>query len=265
VIPYLQGVQRWQDTLVQVGIGRHPGSWIGPGYPEWFWSPVNVVVLRSFDQTILIDAGPGITSSWWPFDDFRGDTEKALLDVGVTAKDVDLVVLTHLDFDHAGGVLAGTWPSDLGLAFDRAMVVIHEDAVASARLADPDARLNVGTRLVDVLERAGALVSAVDGAEVADGVVLRSARGHRPGHVYVEVQGSDPFIHAADTFRHEQHVRHPEWDSSSDDDTDLALATRRRLMAEIADSGARVVTTHMSRPSPFRIVHDNDDLRLVEA
>lgn len=257
-------MRRWQETLVQIGTGRHPGSWIGPGYPEWYWSPVNVVVLRSADQTILIDAGPGITSSWWPFDDFRDDTETALLEVGVTAGDVDLVVLTHLDFDHAGGVLAGTWPNDLRLAFDRARVVIHEDAVEAARGADPDARLNVGTRLIEVLDQAGALVSAVDGAEVADGVVLRSAPGHRPGHVCVEVQGSDPFVHAADTFRHEEHVCHPEWDNSSDDDTDLALSTRRRLMSEFADSGARVVTTHMSRSDPFRIVRDKGFLRLVE-
>ena len=36
----------WRIQLVEVGSGRHPGSWVGPTYPKWYWSPINVVVLR---------------------------------------------------------------------------------------------------------------------------------------------------------------------------------------------------------------------------
>jgi glyoxylase-like metal-dependent hydrolase (beta-lactamase superfamily II) len=254
----------WQVSLVEVGSGRHPGSWIGPDYPEWYWSPMNVVVLRRPGQTVLIDAGPGITSSWWPFEGFRADTEGALAGAGVTPDDVDLLVLTHLDFDHAGGALAGTWPHDLRLAFPSATVVIHEDAVAAARAADPDAPSNVGTRLVELLEHEGRLASAPDGAEVAEGVLLRSAPGHRVGHATVEVQGAEPFIHAADTFHNEEHVAHPEWDNSSDSDTVLALETRRRVLEDLADSGARVVITHMARSRPFRVLRRGDELHLVD-
>ena len=42
---------RWRVTLVEVGASIHPGEWIAPGYPEWAWSPINVVVLRSPEQT----------------------------------------------------------------------------------------------------------------------------------------------------------------------------------------------------------------------
>ena len=31
---------RWRVSLVEVGSSRHPGAWVGPGYPEWYWSPI---------------------------------------------------------------------------------------------------------------------------------------------------------------------------------------------------------------------------------
>ena len=190
----------WRVSLVEVGASRHPGEWIAPGYPEWAWSPINVVVLRSVAQTVLVDAGPGFTTAWWPFEGIHADTSGALAAVGVAPADVDLVVLTHLDYDHAGGLLAGTWPDDLRLAFPDARVVVHEDAVAAARAADPDAPDNVGTRLLELLAREGRLDVAADGDVVADGVTVRSAPGHRVGHVIVAVAGDDPFVFAADSF-----------------------------------------------------------------
>ena len=223
-----------------------------------------VVVLRSPEQTVLIDAGPGITGSWWPFEGFRANTEAALAAAGVKPVDVDLIVLTHLDYDHAGGVLAGTWPNDIRLAFPEAPVFIHEDAVNAARAADPDAPNNVGTRLVALLERESRLVSVADGAAIVEAVRVRSAPGHRVGHVCVEVDGPDPFVHAADTFHNEAHVAHPEWDTSADEDPETALATRRRVLAELANSGARAVITHMPGPHAFRIERDNGAMSLVE-
>jgi glyoxylase-like metal-dependent hydrolase (beta-lactamase superfamily II) len=255
----------WRVSLVEVGASIHPGEWIGPGYPEWAWSPINVVVLRSPEQTVLVDAGPGFTTAWWPFDGIHADTEAALASVRVAPADVTLVVVTHLDYDHAGGLLAGTWPDELGLAFPNSRVVIHEDAVAAARAADADAPDNVGTRLVALLDAAERLDAVGDGETIATGVTVRSAPGHRVGHMYVEVAGDDPFVFAADTFHNVEHVAHPEWDTSSDEDGATALATRRRVLAELAESGARTAITHGAGPHAFRVVHDGSGgFRAVE-
>ena len=253
---------RWRIHLAEVASARHPGSWIGPGYPEWLWSPINIVVLNCPEQTVLLDAGPGIAGSWWPFDGFEDDTGGALEAAGVSRADVDLVVLTHLDYDHAGGLLLGKWPNNLQFAFPNAQVALHHDALEAARNADPDAADNVGTRVVALLEGEGRLVAVKDGDEVADGVRVRSAPGHRAGHICVEVGGRDSFVHAADTFHHEAHVAHPEWDSAADENPETALATRLRVLAELADSGARTVVTHMPGPHAFQIIRNKREFQL---
>jgi glyoxylase-like metal-dependent hydrolase (beta-lactamase superfamily II) len=252
-------------SLVEVGASIHPGQWIAPGYPEWAWSPINVVVLRRPEQTVLVDAGPGFTTAWWPFDGIHADTEAALESVGVAPADVALVVVTHLDYDHAGGLIAGTWPDELRPAFPNARVVVHEDAVAAARAADPDAPDNVGTRLLALLAAEGRLEAVGDGDVVAEGVTVRSAPGHRVGHMIVEVAGDDPFVFAADAFHNVEHVAHPEWDTSSDQDGELALATRRCVLGQLADTGARTAITHGAGPHAFRVAHDGSGgFRAVE-
>ena len=67
---------------------------------------------------------------------------------------------------------------------------------------------------------------------------------------------SNPFLFAADTFHNVEHVAHPEWDTSSDEDGETALATRRRVLGELADSGARTAITHGTGPHAFRVEHD---------
>src|SRR5258705_4069401 len=70
-----------------------------PDVLEW---PLNVVVVRSGSQTILIDAGLGLE-----FPDFQqaGRLALRLEAAGIDAASVTDVVLTHMHMDHIGGLL----------------------------------------------------------------------------------------------------------------------------------------------------------------
>ncbi len=257
----------WRSTLLELGIAPHPGEWVGPKehFPDWMSSPVNALLVQDDETTVLVDAGSGIASSWWPYPGYSCDTLGTLAAAGVSAAEIDLIVLTHLDFDHAGGLLTGVWPGDVQLAFPGTPVAMLDGAAQAAREADPEADLNVATGLTALLEHEGLLVETSSGNEVISGIRLTSAPGHRPGHAIVEVDGHEPLTHMADVLHHEVHAQHPDWDGLADLEPDVALATRIRVLGQVADSGTNVVVSHVPGPDPLRIVREGDAFRFTKA
>jgi len=238
---------RWQVDVLELGQARHPWSWVSPepGAEEWMWSPINVVLARSTSETILVDTGAGILGHWWPYEGFSCDLEGALERTGVAAREIDRIVLTHLDFDHVGGALSGSWPEDLAPAFPGVPVVMHAAAAAAARLEAEDEPLNAATRSVRLFEDSGLLVEATD-SEVVPEFRLRAAPGHRPGHAIVKIgPPANDVVFLADTLHHRLHAAHPEWDAVADEDVELALGTRRRLLAEAAARRVPVFAAHI--------------------
>jgi len=189
----------------------------------------NVVLIRGGGRTILIDTAAGSLDSEW--EGATSNLAAALEARGCTPSDVDTVVLTHLDFDHCGG--APEVPAE------RVFVTATAAAWARALPADRPARR--------VLEAIGDRVEeAADGAEVAPGVRMVEAPGHRGGHACVEiaVEGSRR-VFLADVIHHPSHVEHPEWDSEFDTDPELGLATRRRWLSELAGTGVWCAASHI--------------------
>jgi len=239
----------WKIALLRFGQARHPGEWVGPGFPEWMWTPMNGLLLQCPGTTILVDTGSGVLSHLWAYEGIESDVPRALAAAGVAPSDVGVVLLTHLDDDHIGGLLAGRWPDEVAVVFADARIVAPRAAV---RAVERGEGLPVGTeerrRLLSLLRDAGVLDELEPNDTVAPGVRLRDAPGHRAGHACVEVAGERPLVHLADALHHVAHVEHPEWDGPADDDRALALGTRVALLAELAETGARAVASHLAEP-----------------
>jgi glyoxylase-like metal-dependent hydrolase (beta-lactamase superfamily II) len=235
----------WQIELVDTGMVPIEPQYMGPSFTETYEGPVNVLVLRGHGQTVLVDAGSGPLISIWP--------GSASWPVDV---EPDLLIATHLDWDHVGGFVTGSWPGTIEPAWPGKTVLAPREAVAEARA---DGEGAAAPAIVGVLDGAGLLEEYDDGAEPAPGISLRRAPGHRVGHSIVEV--GDSFVYAVDVFQHPVHVADPESDTAFDADPDVGLATRLALLGELADRGATVAVAHI--PEPGRIERTSDGFRWV--
>ncbi|MFN8222185.1 MAG: MBL fold metallo-hydrolase [Gaiellales bacterium] len=243
--------------VLEAGRARHPGAWVGPGaaVAEWLWSPINVCVIEVGADVLLVDSGLGLLGAWWPFAGCWCDLDGALRRAGLGRERVTMVVLTHLDFDHVGGVVGGAWPGELVPAFPGIPVVAALEAVEAAQADDPDAELNAATHVCRALDTAGVLRTFSGTTELAPGVVVAPAPGHRPGHSVVRLEGGiAPVVFAADVLHHVLHAEHPEWDHLGDLDPVAALATRRSFLASVADSGTPVFFAHIDAKPAREVV-----------
>jgi len=111
----------WDVRIVSGGTFRLDGGGMFGTVPKVLWDKLcppdedntillatNCLLIRGRGQIILVDAGNGSKESDAFMARFklegRGVLEANLAREGVKPEEVDLVVLTHLHFDHAGGV-----------------------------------------------------------------------------------------------------------------------------------------------------------------
>jgi glyoxylase-like metal-dependent hydrolase (beta-lactamase superfamily II) len=237
----------WEIDLLDCGTIPLPAEALGPGVDGPALVPVMAALLRGHGRSVLVDTGCGPCAVLWPGAGGNG-LSAALAGVQVAPAEITDVLLTHLDFDHSGGSVDGTWPQPIAPAFPSAAYLVA--GFELDRWWDAEERpLNVGTPILRTLRDAGALATFNDCTEPLPRVGARAAPGHSPGHTVLEISGEEGvFLHLADVIHDRSHVAHPDWDGFYDGDADQALATRNALLGEAEARGAVVIASHVECP-----------------
>jgi glyoxylase-like metal-dependent hydrolase (beta-lactamase superfamily II) len=183
---------------------------------------------------------------------------EALAAAGFEPSSVDVVAMSHLHFDHAGGLLA----ADGSRAFERARIV--------AQRAEWEIALGSNPRLVASyvqpelqLVRSWGEEGWVDGErELLPGVSVVPTGGHSAGHqaIVVRAPGSAPLAFLGDLAMRPWSAN-PRWVTSFDDFPLDSVAVKAELFAEAADEGWTIVLSHELEHPVGRLVRDRDRFR----
>jgi glyoxylase-like metal-dependent hydrolase (beta-lactamase superfamily II) len=243
------------------------GAWLDEMFlsrDAFDWA-LNAVVVRSGGRTILIDSGLGMEVPDFPR---AGNLVHRLEAAGIDLPCVTDVVLTHMHFDHVGGLLVDGVKERL-----RPDLRVHLAAAEVKFWEAPDfSRTAMGPVLSDVARRAakhflneyqGQLRPFETEYEVARGMVVQRTGGHTPGHSVVRLaSGGDRLTFGGDAV-FPVSFDHPEWHNGFEHDPEEAHRVRVRLLRELAANREALVSTHMPFPSVGRVAIAGDLFRWV--
>jgi glyoxylase-like metal-dependent hydrolase (beta-lactamase superfamily II) len=187
---------------------------------------------------------------------------QALDEAGFDAATVDIVAMSHLHFDHAGGLLN----ADGSRAFPRARIV--------AQRAEWEIALGTNPRLVASyvqpeleLVRDWGAEGWLDGEkELLPGVSAVPTGGHSTGHqgIVVRAPGAAPLAFLGDLAMRPWSAN-PRWVTSFDDFPLDSVEVKARLFAQAADEDWTIVLSHELTRPVGRLVRDRDRFRYEAA
>lgn len=219
------------------------------------------------DALVLVDTGAGNKESAKFYDIYGiendaigqvGPTqlESALAEAGFSAGDVDVVIDSHLHFDHAGGNTRRGEDGSPVLAFPNARYIVRRGEWDWAHRANERTSASYFAHNFDPLELAGRLELVDADLEVLPGISLRKTPGHTPHHQGVLLESAgERLFYLADLAPTSSHVPLP-WIMGYDVEPLVTLETKRRLWAEAASEGWTVMFEHDSVNAFGKIVAD---------
>jgi len=179
--------------------------------------------------------------------------------VGLRPEDVDVVVLSHLHFDHAGGLLRpyceGEPPA---LCFPAARYVISRAAWQRATAPHLRDRASFIPELPPLLERSGRveLVDDDRSAVLGPAYRLHFSEGHTPGLMLTELPSEDgPLLFAGDLIPGTPWVHLP-ITMGYDRYAERLVDEKAALLQQLLERGGRLFFTHDPVTAMCRVAQD---------
>jgi glyoxylase-like metal-dependent hydrolase (beta-lactamase superfamily II) len=249
-------------------VARH--AWVIPDFADEagrIGMRIQAFVVEAGGRTIVVDpcVGNGKTLAMPFWNDQQWPFWERFEAAGFTADGVDLVVHTHLHADHVGWdtrLVDGAWVP----TFAGARHLYNDAQLTWLRAPGGYDNDNVLAQSVQPVLDAGLGDGGTADAGHGDGLRLAPSGGHTPGHVSLWIEsGGDVALLTGDFFHHPVQCAETEWAEIGDADADEARTTRRRMLQEMAATGALVFGTHFPTKPVGRVVADGDAWRFVPA
>jgi len=251
----------FQLNIVSGGRFRIDGGTIFGVVPKVLWQrrckpdsynrvelETNCLLIQTGQHNILIDTGVGTKLNEKQKQQYGIDklvsVDENLRAFGLQREDIDLVIFTHLHFDHVGGATSQDDYNDFMLTFPNAEHIIQRVEWETALSNDFVLRGAYPVSEIEALESLGN-IRLIDGdVEIAPGIHARITSGHTAAHQSIIIEsGSQTAIYLGDICPSTWHLQ-TMWCLAYDVNL---LETRRekyRLLNEIAQQGWMAIFAH---------------------
>jgi glyoxylase-like metal-dependent hydrolase (beta-lactamase superfamily II) len=225
------------------------------GTPDTFEVGFNCLYIKQGTTHILVDTGTG-----------QGKLLESLSTIGLSAQDIDIVILTHGDRDHIGGVLnfpkaqfflsqkmitSWTEPAQQDGMIEEFAKLFRHSLDEEALKARVQPRRKFATEILPQLKERLHPVAFEE--EFLPGFKLLDATGHRSDHTALEISsGGETLIHLVDSLRHPLQIKY-DLASIIDSYPDQLIASNKRLIERSLKTHALMFGSHLTFPGLARV------------
>ncbi|MBI3619987.1 MBL fold metallo-hydrolase [Candidatus Roizmanbacteria bacterium] len=223
-------------------------------------------LIKSNGKNIVIDTcnGNGKERPNMPtWGNLKTDFLKRFTDSGVAPESIDIVVCTHLHFDHVG------WNTKLkkdkwAPTFPNAKYLFSKEEY-EYWIKKPEKEMiddfNGIDDSVTPIVQAGLAEFVADDYRIDENTRLMPTPGHTPHHisVVIESQGKKAII-TGDVMHHPCQIARQEWTTLVDTYPDQTIETRKRFLNGVKDTETLVIGSHFASPVAGRVVSSEQGL-----
>ena len=208
---------------------------------------LNCLLIQTPEMNILVDAGAGSKRAERLKEKYSlngNKLMKGLRTLGLTARDIDIVVLTHLQFDHGGGCTKLDRSGTAVPTFPKAQYMVQRACWEEAN--NPNERYEDAFDSDDFLPvQEKGLLRLLDGdEEVIPGVTVKVANGPAAGHQIVLVErGSEKIAYVSDLIPTPFHLP-LQYINASDEHPNETLEQKREILDMAIEGGWLIVFGH---------------------
>jgi len=229
---------------------------------------LNLLLVKTKNKNILIDAGLGDTLT----DRMKriygvennSNLNQGLAKFGLRAEDIDLVILTHLHLDHAGGVVKFNESGEKVPTFPKAKHIIQaqewKDALA------PDER-TMATYFPDnfIVLKDFNLVELIDAEkEIEPGIKVIPTGGHTRGHQAVLINtGNEKILCPGDILPTQNHLKIP-YIASVDTYPLETMKVKKEFLGKCLNDGWNVAFDHDTKLKLATLEKKEDKIEAIK-
>lgn len=269
---------QWRLHAIQAGGQKLDGGAMFGVVPKPLWERrirpdernriqlgMRCLLIEHADKLVLIDTGAGNKENA-KFHEIYGVEnagsggrtmlEDGIREAGFAPDDVQLVINTHLHFDHAGGNTYIDAEGAVRPSFANATYVVQRGEHEFAMTPNERTSASYFPRNWEGIRADGRLELLEGEPEVLPGIRVLRTPGHVPHHQSILLtSGSETALYLGDVAPTAAHLPLP-WIMGYDVEPLVTLESKRRVLTRARDEGWLIVFEHDASVAWGRVVHD---------